>query len=179
MGFMVSRPGQFNRYSYCYNDPVNCTDPTGMLPPEGTVSGELFSGHSLEHAQGISDAFAPASEAGFNGMVTGLSLVPAAKGAQIGTGVVKGVLAKGAAKRAANKAIVNKRTKGLRKQISAHKQKIKNERSLGVKPEMVGKRTKKQQRQQRTKRRNKHKRDINEWKKQIKEIKREVRRENR
>lgn len=96
VGFMVSRPGQFNRYSYCYNDPVNCTDPTGMLPPEGTVSGELFSGHSLEHAQGISDAFAPASEAGFKGMVTGLSFVPIGRGVQVSAIVVKGTLARGA-----------------------------------------------------------------------------------
>ena len=82
VGFMESRPGQFNRYSYTYNDPINKTDPTGMLPPEGMVSGELASGHSLEHAQGISDAFAPASEAGFKGMVTGLSMLPAGKAAQ-------------------------------------------------------------------------------------------------
>jgi len=82
-------------------------------------------------------------------------------------------------KRAAQNAIIKKRTKGLRKQIKAHKQRIKDERSLGTKPEMVGKTTKKQQRAQRKARRQKHKAHIKGWKKQIKEIKREVRRENR
>jgi len=103
VGFMVSRPGQFNRYSYCYNDPVNCTDPTGMLPPEGTVSGELFSGHSLEHAQGISDAFAPASEAGFKGMVTGVSLTPLGRGATAGVGLGARALGAAALRRGASR----------------------------------------------------------------------------
>lgn len=77
--------------------------------------------------------------------------------------------------RTAANAIINKKTKGLRKQIKQHQKKIKNERSLGVKPEMAGRTTKKQQNAQRKNRRNKHKKDIKEWKKQIKEIKREVR----
>lgn len=91
MTFMqTGDPRVFNRYSYAFNDPTNLTDPTGMLPPEGTVSGELASGHSLKHAQGISDAFAPASEAGFKGAVLGVQI---GLTGGIGAGVSRGILA--------------------------------------------------------------------------------------
>jgi len=74
-----------------------------MLPPEGTVSGELFSGHSLEHAQGISDAFAPASEAGFKGAVTGVSLTPLGRGATAGVGLGARALGAAALRRGASR----------------------------------------------------------------------------
>ena len=38
----TGNPSYFNRYRYCSNDPVNCTDPTGMSDAFGTTDQILF-----------------------------------------------------------------------------------------------------------------------------------------
>jgi RHS repeat-associated protein len=53
VGFMPSRPGQFNRYSYTYNDPINLTDPTGMCPG---VCGYVRSGQASRDAIAAGEA---------------------------------------------------------------------------------------------------------------------------
>lgn len=38
----TGNPSYFNRYRYCSNDPVNCTDPTGRSDAFGTTDSILF-----------------------------------------------------------------------------------------------------------------------------------------
>jgi len=86
-------PAMFGRYTYVGNDPVNKTDPTGMMPPEGTVSDALRLGMSQQDAQGTSDAFTPASRGALIGMGAGAALGgavvagPVVASALVGAGV--------------------------------------------------------------------------------------------
>jgi len=156
----------FNRYGYANNNPYKYVDPDGretrLMVDAHHLDMDVVEGRmTMEERNDI-------SQAQFTGMASG---IVALRIGSLGINLVKGQLAK----RSAQNAIIKKLTKGLRKQIEAHKQKIKKERSLGTKPEMVGKTTKKQQRAQLKNRRQKHKRDIKDWQKQIKQIEREVR----
>ncbi|MCF6291783.1 MAG: RHS repeat-associated core domain-containing protein [Robiginitomaculum sp.] len=169
--FSAERPGMFNRYTYTYNDPINFTDPTGMVGGCDSCWTDMYnSGMSAESATIAEAGFRPYSEAFAKGTLIGATMTPIGRGVSVGIGIATRILTKKALTTSQKKAV-----RSMKKNIKEHKARIKSERkNPTVKPEMVGKTTKKQQKQQRKTRENKHKRDIKDWKKQIKEIKKEA-----